>query len=134
MTNVYASSKVIRVSPRKVGEVVALIRGRTADDAITILEHTPRRAALDISKLVKSGVANAENNFSLDKKTLQITEVQIGPSLTMKRYRPAAHGRAQPYKKQYSRVKITLTGEKKVSKKAAPKAEEKKTEAKKEEK
>lgn len=136
MTDVYASSKVIRISPRKVGEVVSLIRGRSAADALTILEHTPRRAAVPLAKLVKSGIANAENNAGLDTKTLMITEIQTGPSLTLKRFRPASHGRAQRYKKQASRVKLTISGEKRVSKKKATetKPAAAKTEAKKEEK
>lgn len=125
MAEVYASSKTIRVSPRKVSDVVALIRGRSADDALVILEHTPRRSAADLAKLVKSGIANAENNAGLDRKTLVISEVQLGPSLTLKRYRPAAHGRAQPYKKQSSRVKITISGDKRVSTKK--KSDEKKS-------
>lgn len=119
MVDVHASAKVIRISPRKVGEVIPLIRGRGADDALVILQHTPRRAAVPLTKLVKSGIANAENNLGLDRKTLVISEVQIGPSLTLKRFRPGAHGRAKPYKKQSSRVKITISGEKRVAKKPA---------------
>lgn len=120
MTDVYASARV-RVSPRKVGTVVALVRGRSASDAITILEHTPRRSALPIAKIIKSAVANAENNLSLDSKTLVVTEIQVGPSLTLKRFRPGAHGRAQRYKKATSNVKVTISGEAKV-KKVAEKA------------
>jgi large subunit ribosomal protein L22 len=73
---VKAIAKGVRISPRKVGVVAALVRGRTVADAVTILEHVPRRApALAIKKAVQSAAANAENNHNLKPGTLNIVEI-----------------------------------------------------------
>ena len=91
MSNVTATATGVRVSPRKAGEVASLVRGRSVADAIVILDHTPRRAALPISKLIKSASANAGVK-GLDAKSLQIATISVGPGIAMKRFRPAAHG------------------------------------------
>lgn len=111
MPDVRAKATGIRVSPRKVGEVAALIRGRNVEDALVILEHTPRRAAKPLTKLVQSVAANAENNHKLQRKGLAISTLSVGTGFAMKRYRPAAHGRALPYKKMTSNVEIQVTGQ-----------------------
>ena len=122
--SVHAIAKSIRISPRKVREVAALVRGHSVKDAITILEHTPRRAALPIAKAIASAKANAVNNHGLDENSLIITTIDIGEGPAFKRYRPAAHGRALPYQKRSSHVKVVLDG-------AAKKVVKKKTTAKK---
>ena len=70
---VKAIAKGVRMSPRKVGVVVALVRGRTVAEALTILEHTPRRSALPIKKVIESARANADHNHNLKPDTLTIT-------------------------------------------------------------
>lgn len=117
-----ASIKSIRVTPRKMGVVAALVRGRSAQDAATILEHTPRRAAKPLAKLLKSAVANAENNHNAKTDSLTIERLEVGFSERGKRYRPAAHGRALPYQLKHSRVTIVLSGEEKSKKKASAKS------------
>ena len=67
-----------------------------------------KRMAKDVSKTVKSAIANAENNYQLDIDNLFVKEAFVGKSLVMKRFRPRAKGRASPIKKPFSRVTIIL--------------------------
>jgi large subunit ribosomal protein L22 len=76
--------------------VAALVRGRSVDDALTILEHTPRRSATAVRKVIASAKANADHNHNYKPATLQITEISVTPGPRLKRYRPVAHGRAAP--------------------------------------
>lgn len=123
---VKASAKGVRISPRKVEVVAALVRGRTVEDAITILEHTPRRSALTVSKVIKSAKANAENNHNLKADTLSLSHISVTPGPRLKRYRPAAHGRALPFQRKSSHIFVTVSGEKRAPKKpAATKSTEK---------
>ena len=82
--------------------------------AIKDLEFTRKKAATDISKTVKSAVANAENNNQLDIDNLFIKEAYVGKSIVMKRFRPRAKGRASPILKPYSRVTIVLEEKKEI--------------------
>jgi large subunit ribosomal protein L22 len=70
-------SKGVKMSPRKVAVVAALVRGRSVADALTILEHTPRRSAASVSETIKSARANAEHNHSFKPDTLTITEISV---------------------------------------------------------
>ena len=117
--DIKASAKGVRMSPRKVGVVAALVRGRTVTDAITILEHVPRRSAEPVKKIIKSAKANALNNHNLQEASLTLKSISVTPGPRMKRYRPAAHGRALPYQKKASHIYVELTGEKKQPKKPA---------------
>lgn len=124
---VKAESKGVRMSPRKVAEVAALVRGRSVADALVILEHTPRRAALPVIKTIKSAQANASHNHNYKADTLRITEITVNHGPRMKRYRPAAMGRALPYMKRSSHIRVLVEGEQRPAKKpTAAKAVEKK--------
>lgn len=127
-TGVKAIAKGVRLSPRKVAVVASLVRGRTVEDALTILEHTPRRSAVAVSKVIASAKANADHNHGYKPATLQITEITVTPGPRLKRYRPAAHGRALPFQKKTSHISVTVDGEKREVKKpaAAKKSETKK--------
>lgn len=127
---VVAIAKSVRQSPRKVGLVASLVRGRSVEDAITILEHTPKRAAEVVKKTIESAKANAENNHNLDVKTLQVAELDIGPAPSMKRYRPVAHGRAQPYQLRSTNIRVVVEGDEKAKKKSSSKSAETKNDAK----
>lgn len=130
-----ATANGVRQSPRKVGLVAGLVRGRTVADALIILKHTPKRAAKPVAKAIASAKANAINNHSLAEASLRITQLQITAGPRLKRYRPAAHGRALPYQKRSSHILVELSGEVKAKKPAAEKAESaKKQPAKKESK
>lgn len=122
--SVKAESKGVRMSPRKVSAVAALVRGRTVADAIVILQHTPRRAALPVLKTVKSAQANAAHNHNYKADTLRITEITVNHGPRMKRYRPAAMGRALPYMKRSSHIRVMVDGEQRPAKKSATKKEE----------
>jgi large subunit ribosomal protein L22 len=107
------------MSPRKVAVVAALVRGRSVDDALTILEHTPRRSATAVKKAIMSAKANADHNHGYKPATLQITEISVTPGPRLKRYRPAAHGRALPFQKKSSHIRVVVDGEKREAKKPA---------------
>ncbi len=116
---VLAIAKGVRMSPRKVGIVAGLVRGRTVADALTILDHVPRAAALPVIKVVQSARANAEHNHNLKPDTLQIVEISVTSGPRLKRYRPAAHGRALPFQRRTSHIRVVVDGEARVAKKAA---------------
>lgn len=109
--SVKASAKGVKISPRKVGEVVALVRGRSVADALTILEHTPRRAAVPVRKLIQSARANADNNHNYRPEGLVIDAITVTPGPRLKRYRPASHGRALPFQRKTSHIFISVSGE-----------------------
>ncbi|HEX5797734.1 MAG TPA: 50S ribosomal protein L22 [Candidatus Saccharimonadales bacterium] len=127
---VKASAKSVRISPRKVGVVAALVRGRTLSDAIAILEHTPRSSALPLKKLMESAKANALHNYNLVEDSLKLKSINVTPGPRLKRYRPAAHGRALPYEKKSSHIYVEVDGHEKVKKKPATKKIEDKKESK----
>ena len=117
--SVQAVAKGVRMSPRKVGVVASLVRGRTVAEAITILEHTPRRSALPVKKVIESARANADHNHKYKPDTLRITTITVTPGPSLKRYRPAAHGRALPFQRNTSHITVIVDGEKRVPKKPA---------------
>ena len=107
-TLVKAINKNVRTSPRKLALVCNFIKGKKADVALRDLEFTRKRIAHDVSKTVKSAIANAENNYQFDIDNLFVKEAFVGKSLVRKRYRPRAKGRASPIKKPFSRITIIL--------------------------
>jgi len=120
---VKAIAKGVRISPRKVSVVAALVRGRTVEDAVTILEHTPRRSALAVKKVIESAAANASHNHNLKPGTLNIVEISVSAGPRLKRYRPAAHGRALPFQRRTSHIRVVVDGEQRAAKKSAAKVE-----------
>ena len=115
------------MSPRKVAVVAALVRGRTVADALTILEHTPRRSAVPVRKVIESAKANADHNHGYKPATLTITEIMVTPGPRLKRYRPASHGRALPFQRKSSHISVVVDGEKREAKKPAKAAAKKET-------
>lgn len=117
MNNVVkASLDGLRTAPRKIGEVASLVRGRSVDDAIVILKHTPRRAAKPLLKLIESAKANAINNHNFKPENLVITKLQVNAGVRLKRYRPVARGMAHPFQRKSSNVFIEITGDQKPAK------------------
>jgi large subunit ribosomal protein L22 len=114
-TSVKAVNKNVRSSPRKIALVLDYIRGKKADIALRDLNFTRKKIAIDVSKTVKSAIANAENNHQYDIDNLFVKEAYVGKSLVMKRFRPRAKGRASPIHKPFSRITIVLE-EKKIKK------------------
>lgn len=120
---VTATSNNVRISPRKVAVVAALVRGRSVGDALTILEYTTRRAAKPVRETIKSAKANAEHNHGLKPGTLVISEISVSGGPRFKRYRPAWRGMAHPYQHRTSHIRVVVDGEKREIKKPAAKAE-----------
>ncbi len=116
---VKAIAKGVRMSPRKVAVVASLVRGRSVADALTILEHTPRRSAEAVKSVVASARANAEHNHNLKPDTLKIIEITVTPGPRFKRFRPAARGSAQPYQLRTSHIRVIVDGEVRQPKKTA---------------
>ena len=114
---VSAHHKSVRMSPRKVGVVAALVRGRTVADALVILDHTPRRSALVVKEVVKTARANAEHNHGYKPDTLTITQITVTAGPRYKRFRPVARGRAHPFERKTSHITVTVEGEKRTIKK-----------------
>jgi large subunit ribosomal protein L22 len=124
ITGVKATANGVQLSPRKVAVVAALVRGRTVEEALTILEHTPRRSALAVIKVINSAKANADHNHGYKPSTLRITEISVTHGPRIKRFRPAAHGRALPFVKRSSHIRVIVDGEireKKITTKPAAK-------------
>ena len=128
---VKAESKGVQMSPRKVSAVAHLVRGRSVADALVILENTPRRASIPVIKTIKSAAANATHNHNYKSEGLRIVEITVNHGPRTKRFRPAAMGRALPFQKRSSHIRVLVEGEQRaaaIQKKEATKpAEEKET-------
>jgi large subunit ribosomal protein L22 len=110
-----ATAKFVGTSSRKTGLVAALIRGRRATDAQTILRNTDKRATGPVGKVLASAMANAENNHNARPADLIVESVLIGPGPSLKRSRPRAKGSASPIKKRSSHITVVLTDGKSAS-------------------
>ena len=100
--------KYARISPRKVQIVLDLIRKQPADKAMAILKNTPKAACEDLQKLLKSAMANAENNHNMDVSRLYVAQCFVSPGPILKRIRPRAQGRAFRVLKRTSHVTLVL--------------------------
>lgn len=116
--SVQATAKTVKMSPRKVGVVASLIRGRSVKDALVILKNTPRRSAEPVYKAVSSARSNAEHNHNLKPDTLKIVEITVTPGIRMKRFRAGARGRGLPFQRRTSHIKVVVEGEVRVVKSA----------------
>jgi large subunit ribosomal protein L22 len=114
-----AYAKGVDQAPRKVGLVASLVRGRTVADALVILEHVPKRAALPVKKAIESAKANAVNTHGLDGKTLAISTLSVTAGTRLKRFKPASRGRALPFQKKSANILVEVTGDVKPKKKPA---------------
>jgi large subunit ribosomal protein L22 len=125
-----AQQRGVRVSPRKVAVVAALVRGRSVNDALTILDYTPRRAAGPVKEAIKSAAANAEHNHNYKPGTLEISEISVTAGPRLKRWIPAARGRARRFQRKTSHIKVVVEGQQREIKKTpAQKAAAKEEEA-----
>jgi len=108
MEEAKAYLKYLRISPRKVQIVADLIRGKDVNTAMAILMQTPKSASEPLIKLLKSAVANAENNNNMDVEKLFISQVFATPGPILKRVMPRAQGRAYRINKRTSHVTIAV--------------------------
>jgi len=103
-----AELKNYQQSPRKVRLLADLVRGMDANRALAELSFMPQRAAIAVSKLVSSALANAQNNFKVDTDGLVIKTITVDEGKTLKRYRPRSRGMANPIRRRSSIIKIML--------------------------
>lgn len=103
-----ATAKFVKMSPRKVRLVADLVRGLKADKALDQLKFQSKLAAKPVSKLIKSGMANAVNNYDLDEDNLFVKEIKVDEGPTVKRWLPRAHGRATTIRKRMSHITLTI--------------------------
>ncbi len=104
-----ANAMYVRVSTRKTREVADLVRGKKVEEALRILKFTPRKGAYHIAKVVRSAVANAEENSGVrDLSDVTVGELRIEMGPPMKRFTPRAHGRASLIRKPTTHIKVVL--------------------------
>ena len=103
-----ATLKFARISSRKVKIVADLIRGKDIDEALAIMKFTPKASSEVLEKLLKSAIANAENNHDMKHENLYVAEIFANQGPTLKRIRPAAKGSAVRIRKRTSHITIVL--------------------------
>ena len=107
-----ATLRFARISARKVKIVADLIRGKNVDEALAIVKFTPKASSEMIEKLLKSAIANAENNHGMNRGNLIVSEIYANQGPTLKRIRPAAKGSAVRIRKRTSHITIVLRDDK----------------------
>jgi large subunit ribosomal protein L22 len=130
--NVTARTAYLRTSPRKVRLLLPELRGMAAEEALSRLKLAPQAAARPVAKTIRSALANAEHNYSLDPKTLVIETAKADGGPSLKRFKPASKGMAHPFRRPTTHLTIVLrdvtpAGETKPKRKLArkPKAQPK---------
>ncbi len=103
-----AVAKYIRITPQKARLVGQNVRGKPVEDALNILEYTPKKAASTIRKVLKSALANAEQNYSMDVDNLYVKKILIDEGPTWKRIQPRAMGRANRILKRTSHITVIV--------------------------
>ena len=105
---VRAVARNIRISPQKVRLVLATIKGKPVGEAEAILRYLPNKAAGPVGKLLRSAVANADNNFELDPADLVVSTVKADGATMLKRWRPRARGRVNRILKRASHITLAV--------------------------
>ena len=105
---VKATAKYIRIAPRKVRIVMNLVRGKSVNDALAILKFTPKVGADAVEKVLRSAIANAENNFDMDVDRLFISSAFVDQGPTLKRIHPRSRGQAFKILKHTSHITVAV--------------------------
>ena len=105
---VKATAKTVRIDPRKVRLVLDLVRGKDVKEAAAILQFTPNHASDAVAKVLKSAVANATNNHSLDGSKLYVKACYADEARTLKRWMPRAKGSASQILKRQSHITVVV--------------------------
>ncbi|MDI6617205.1 MAG: 50S ribosomal protein L22 [Clostridiales bacterium] len=103
-----AIAKYVRISPRKVNIILKLIRGKDVKEALAILKFTPKSASEIVTKVIKSAVANAENNHEMNPDNLYIAKTYADEGPILKRFQPHAQGRAFRINKRSSHITVVV--------------------------
>ena len=111
-----AKDNTLRVSPLKLNNLIRLIVNQKVDKAINQLKFSQKRISISVLKVLNAAIANAENNNQMDIDYLYVKEAYVGKSLSMKRFRPRAKGRASKIIKPFSRLTIILEEKRKLNK------------------
>jgi large subunit ribosomal protein L22 len=106
-----ARVRYLNIAPMKTRRVVDMIRGLPAAEAQSLLAFAPQAASEPVGKVLAAAIANAQNNFNLDPRTLVVSEAFVDEGPTMKRFRPRAQGRAYRIRKRSSHVTIVVTSQ-----------------------
>jgi len=114
---VSAKLRYLRLAPRKVRLIADLIRGKSAEEAQTILDFSTRRATLPLLKLLKSAMANAKNSLELEESNLYISKITVDEGPKLKRWRARSRGQAFEIQKKTSHITLVLSEIKEKSKK-----------------
>jgi large subunit ribosomal protein L22 len=104
-----AVARYVRISPTKVQQVLSLIRGKDAEEAVSILKFTPKAAARFVIKVLNSAIANAEKNLHISSSSLYVSGAYVDQGPTLKRIRPRAMGRAFRIRKRSSHITVIVT-------------------------
>ncbi len=110
--DVKSTAKTVRFTPRKVRLVLDLIRGKSVDEALGILQFMPNHAAAAVAKVVKSAAANATHNNHLDADQLYVKACYADEGVTLKRFMPRAKGNASQILKRTSHITVVVSDEK----------------------
>ena len=103
-----AIGRYLRVTPRKARLVLDAVRGKRTSEALAILKFTPNEAARYIERLLESAIANAENNYSMDRDVLRLVRAYADTGPILKRIRPRARGMAFGVKRRMAHIKVAL--------------------------
>jgi large subunit ribosomal protein L22 len=103
-----ATAWQVRISTDKVRQVLEVIRGRKASDALVVLKYLPNSGARYVEKTLKSALANAEHNLGLDIDKLYVVRATADQGAYMKRFRPVSHGRAHAFRHHTSHITIVV--------------------------
>jgi large subunit ribosomal protein L22 len=114
-----ARGRVIRSSARKLNLVATSIRGMNVAAAITALNFTRQRIAIEVKKVLQAAIANAENNHNLDVDKLYVAEASVGRSFVMKRFHARGRGRSAGIEKPFSNLTVVVRERQNVEKKSA---------------
>jgi len=110
---VRATAKDVGISPRKVRLAINTVKGKKVDEALTTLRFLSTPTGKAVAKVIKSAVANAENNFQMSPFDLRIVDIYANQGHTLKRFRPQARGRISPILKRSSHITVTVAEEEK---------------------
>jgi large subunit ribosomal protein L22 len=105
---VSSKARYVGISAQKARLVVDLVRGKKADDALTLLKFTSKNAAEAVSKVVRTAIADAEENYQLDRNELVITKAYVDEAPTRKWRRFGARGRFKPILRRSSHITIVV--------------------------
>ena len=107
--DVKATAKFIRIAPTKVRKILETVKGRPVEDALNNLKFMPQKAASKLDKVIRSAVANADQNPGIDVDSLFVRNIFVDQGASLKRFRPRAQGRAYRILKRSSHITVILS-------------------------